>query len=344
MGAISIMKIVIDRNIPFITAPLASLGEVVALPGLEISHDVMADADILLTRTRTRCDAALLDGSRCRFIGTATIGTDHIDLGYCSSHGITVANAPGCNAPAVAQWVLAAAKAHAKAKGTQLTRLSLGVIGAGNVGSILIRWASGLGMRVLVNDPPLMELHPEAYSFSSIADIARECDIISVHTPLTHNGPHPTYHLIDAPFISLLQRKPLILNAARGPVTDTAALTDALRSGTVCAVGIDCWEEEPDIDHTLLEMAAFATPHIAGYSRQGKIRASQMILDALSLHFHLARPLKAVAPDVPPTPVTVTSGMLTYDILADTAQLKARPDLFESLRNNYPLREEPCNM
>lgn len=334
------MKIVVDRNIPFIARPLAELGETLMLPGSEINPAVMADTDVLITRTRTRCDASLLDGSPCRFIGTATIGTDHIDLPYCAARGITVANAPGCNAPAVAQWVLAAILIYNKGV-KPLSSLTIGVIGAGNVGSILIRWAKSLGMRVLVNDPPLMERDPKAHIFSSLADIARECDVITVHTPLLRSGSHPTYHLIDEQFIGSLRRAPLLLNAARGPVTDTRALIAGLRSGAIGAVGIDCWEGEPTISTELLGLATFATPHIAGYSRQGKIRATAMVLDALSAHLGLTTPLRADVPAIAPVPATVTPAMITYDLLADTRALRSAPSAFESLRNDYNLREEP---
>ena len=335
------MKITADRNIPFIERPLRAIGDLVMLPGTEITPEVMADTDILLTRTRTRCNEALLAQSTCSFIGTATIGTDHIDLPYCRERGIAVANAPGCNAPAVAQWVLAAVINYFT-PARRLSDITLGVIGAGHVGSILIRWAEGLGIRVLVNDPPLQETAPDAYNYSTLADIARECDVISVHTPLTRDGRYPSYHLIGSGFISMLRRKPLILNAARGPVTDTRALIEGLDSGLIGAVGIDCWEGEPAIDPILLERAYIATPHIAGYSRQGKIRASEMVLDALSQHLGLTTPLRADAPSIPPVPDTITEEMISYDILADTEALKSAPADFEALRNNYHLREEPC--
>lgn len=335
------MRIIADRNIPFIEKPLRQVGELIMLPGGDITREVMTEADILLTRTRTRCDAALLDGSPCRFIGTATIGTDHIDLPYCAGRGITVANAPGCNAPAVAQWVLAAIISYFTPART-FSGITLGVIGAGHVGSILIRWAGSLGIRVLVNDPPKQEAEPDAYTYSSLEEIARECDVISVHTPLTREGRYPTYHLIDSSFIAGLRRTPLILNAARGPVTDTRALIDGLDKGIIGAVGIDCWEGEPAIDPTLLERAYIATPHIAGYSRQGKIRASEMVLTALSRHLGLPTPLHADAPVIAPVPETVTRDMIAYDILADTETLKSHPADFEQLRNTYHLREEPA--
>ncbi len=283
------MKIIFDRNIPFISKPLSSIGEAIPMTGTEITNETVKDADAIIIRTRTRCDATLLKDSKCRFIGTATIGTDHIDLPYCASRGITVANAPGCNAPAVAQWVLSAISTYL-GDTRSLSDITLGVIGAGNVGSVLIRWAEGLGIKTIVNDPPLQRQSSGSYRFSSLSDIADKCDVITVHTPLTRTGDHPTYHLIDNSFISNLKRRPLILNAARGPVTDTLALINGLESGKISALGIDCWEGEPNINLQLLEQALIATPHIAGYSRQGKIRASQMVLDELSRHLRLDAP------------------------------------------------------
>lgn len=347
------LNIVSDRNIPFIDTPLESIGQVSSLPADKITPEVMADADVLITRTRTRCDASLLEGSPCRFIGTATIGTDHIDLPWCEAHGITVANAPGCNAPAVAQWVLAAIR-DTLPEGRGLDSMTLGVIGAGNVGSILIRWARSLGMRVLVNDPPqqarALTLGSESrFTYSTLAEIARECDVITVHTPLTRDGDYPTYHLIDREFIDTLQRSPMIINAARGPVTDTQALLYGLRSGKISAVAIDCWEGEPAVNTQLLALASIATPHIAGYSREGKTRASQMVLDTLSNFLkvnsflpHDFAGLKADAPALNPIPATITADRIGYPtLLAETATLKADPSRFEHLRNTYPLRPEP---
>lgn len=328
------MKIAIDPNIPFITKPLSSL------PGAVLTHDLtregVHDADILITRTRTRCDASLLDGSKCRFIGTATIGTDHIDLDYCRRAGITVANAPGCNAPAVGQWVLSAVRETGGYEGR-----TLGVIGAGNVGSLLIRWALSIGMKVLVNDPPLQAADPGRYRFSTLDEISAQADIITVHTPLTRSGDCPTYHLIGDGFINTLRRRPLVLNSARGPVTDTAALLRGFEEGRISALGIDCWEGEPHISPELLDAALFATPHIAGYSREGKVRATQMVLDALSEYLGLPERLIADAPMPRPVPEKVAASDITYDIFADTRRLKSDPGTFESQRNHYDLRPEP---
>lgn len=349
------LSVVADSNIPFLTPALSAVGRLTSLPASEITPEVIADTDVLIIRTRTRCDESTLAGSRCRFVGTATIGTDHIDIPWCEAHGITVANAPGCNAPAVAQWVLAAIRETLPAE-RSFEGLTLGVIGAGNVGSILIRWARSLCMRVLVNDPPLQLSAPSRYVYSSLSDIAAEADVITVHTPLTYEGPFPTHHLIDREFVDSLRRAPLVINAARGPVTDSDALLYGLRTGKISAVAIDCWEGEPAINHELLELAAIATPHIAGYSIEGKTRASQMVLDSLGQYLkshqalipeikarELHTLLKADAPALHPIPDTITAGQIDYPtILSDTATLKADPSRFETLRNTYPLRPEPA--
>lgn len=338
------MKIVVDKNIPFIRESLEGLGETMYLKGDAITPDVMRNADILLTRTRTRCDSKLLDDSVCSFIGTATIGTDHIDLDYCRKHGITVRNAPGCNAPAVAQYVLSAVRATLN-DGETLADKTIGIIGVGHVGTIVARWAESLGMKVLLNDPPRFGNDAPGVTLDRIAE---ECDVITIHTPLTRSGKYPTYHLLGNEFLSTLKRKPLVINSARGEVMDTDAIKLALESGQIRAAAIDCWEKEPAIDTGLLEMAVIATPHIAGYSYEGKVRATAMTLEALTKHLSgkgvapapLAIPLK-------PVPETINEEMLGYDIIADTEALKAAggtaalASTFESLRNNYNLRHEP---
>lgn len=338
------MKIVVDKNIPFIQKPLEGLGEIVYLKGDAITPEVMRDADILLTRTRTRCDSRLLDGSRCSFIGTATIGTDHIDLGYCREKGITVANAPGCNAPGVAQYVLSAVKTILKPD-EKFSDKTIGIIGVGNVGSLVKKWAESLGMKVLLNDPPKFG---DSEINTPLDVIAAECDVITVHTPMVKAGEHPTYHLIGSEFLRKVTRKPLLINSARGGVIDTQAVKAALANGTLSAVAIDCWEEEPEIDCDLLENALIATPHIAGYSYEGKVRATQMTLDALADYLASSGiTLPALDIRLNPVPESITPEMLDYDILADTQALKAvnrtpqLPTTFESLRNNYNLRHEP---
>lgn len=351
MGTLD-MKVIIEKNIPFIHGLLDGMATVEYLAPEEITPAAMHDADALITRTRTRCDAALLDGSRCRFIATATIGTDHIDLDYCRAHGITVANAPGCNAPAVAQYVLASiltyreddwrvvGNAVSAGDPDALKGIVLGVVGVGHVGSIVARWAEGLGMRVLRVDPPRVEAEGEA-GFATLVDCAREADIITFHTPFTRNGAHPTFHLADASFFDTLKRRPLIINSARGPIVDNAALVDALDAGKVSGAMIDCWENEPSISPELLSRAFIATPHIAGYSREGKIRATTMALDAFTRHFSLpaVSPAETVDFSVPEHP-SAKSILATYNPLDDTARLRSAPASFETLRNRYDYRPE----
>lgn len=324
------LKIVVEQNVPFLE-PLDEVAEVVRLPYGAITADAVRDADALIVRTRNRCDASLLAGSRVRFIATATIGTDHIDLGWCESHGITVANAPGSNAPGVAQYVFSSLM---RVINRPLASYRIGVVGVGQVGSIVARWARGMNMEVMLCDPPKGMPHSLAY-------LARDADIITFHTPLTHQGPYATRHMADEAFFESLRRAPIIINSARGAVVDNDAWVDALEAGVCGPAIVDCWEGEPDIDRRLLEKASIATPHIAGYSLEGKQRASQMALDALCSHFGLA-PMRISGPEPKPCAPTITpvEALRGYDPLIDTADLKGHPDDFEKLRNTYHLRSE----
>jgi len=337
------MKIIVEKNIPFIKGLLEPYGAVSYLSPEEIDAVAMSDADALVTRTRTRCDASLLDGSKCRFIATATIGTDHIDLDYCRRHGITVANAPGCNAPAVAQYVISSIAYMMAVRGDRrpLDELTLGIVGVGHVGSIVREWAEGLGMNVLLCDPPRAEAEG-GDGFVGLDAIAGLADVVTFHTPMTRRGGHPTYHLADKAFFDRLKRRPMLINSARGPVVDNAALVEALRGGKVGCAAIDCWEGEPSISRELLDLAVVATPHIAGYSRQGKIRATAMAVEAFCRHFGLpvVRPTESVPADIPHAP---TLSMITGSYLpdVDTEALKQSPDRFEQLRNEYAYRNEP---
>ena len=360
------MKIVADSKIPYLEGLLEPVAqEVHYVPGSEINNEVLRDAKVLLTRTRTHCDQSLLEGTAVEFIGTATIGTDHIDLDYCRQHGITVVNAPGCNAPAVAQWTHASILQWLEAQRTPLGHpLTLGIVGVGHVGGIVARWAHQLGYRVLLNDPPLAEelcnvdvhfsspskiegvggsmndcalcIMNSALKNSPLSTLHSKCDIITFHTPLTHEGKYPTWHLCDEQFLNSLQRCKLIINAARGAVCDNEAL---LRwHGDVA---LDCWEGEPNINHELLDKAFVATPHIAGYSLQGKQRGTAMIIEALNRRYGWnIQPVQASTPLKGAEYVTPQSILDSYNPLIDTARLKASPDTFESQRNNYLLRNE----
>lgn len=335
-------NVIIESKIPFIGGILDEHCNVKYLAPEAITAEAMREADALITRTRTRCDRSLLDGSRCRFIATATIGTDHIDLNYCQSNGITVANAPGCNAPAVAQYVMASIIYRQTFRGDNraLSELTIGIVGVGHVGSIVESWSRQLGMRILLCDPPRAE-REGADNFVGLNTIAEEADIITFHTPLTRGGKYPTYHICDAQFLSSTKRCPIIIDSARGAIVDTAALVEAIDKQIVADAIIDCWENEPAISPDLLQRAVVATPHIAGYSREGKIRATSMTLKALCDHFSL--PTLDVAEQVPQTAakcVTAASIMSSYSPELDTIALKSTPDSFESFRNNYNYRLE----
>lgn len=331
------LNIIIESNIPFAQGLLEPYARVSYLPPYLITPETMRQADALITRTRTRCDAALLKESRCSIIASATIGLDHIDTAYCREHGIKVANAPGCNAPAVAQYVLASTIA---AYGTDLSGMTIGIVGVGHVGSIVEQWSRQLGMNVLCCDPPRAEAEGTD-GFVSLGEIAHQADVITFHTPYTRTGEHATHHLCDDGFLGSLRRKPMIINSARGAIVDTPALKDALGTGMVSRAVIDCWEGEPAIDTALLNQAFIATPHIAGYSRQGKIRATQMAVSAVTRHFRLPTPVMAEeVPDGAARHVTAQSIARSYNPLADTDALRTAPQDFEKLRNGYRLRDE----
>ena len=327
------MKIVVENRIPYIQGALEPVARVVYLPAADITPQAVRDADALLVRTRTRCDAALLQGSRVRFIGSATIGTDHIDLDWCCDHGITVCNAPGCNAPAVAQWVFAAIALWLQRSGIATTHgLTLGVIGVGHVGSIVARWAQQLGFNVLLNDPPRGIGVP-------LDELLAISDIVTAHTPLTRDGLWPTWHLLGERELAGMTRCRLLINAARGGIIDEAALQDWQGD-----LALDCWEGEPSLNPDLLHRALVATPHIAGYSIEGKQRGTAMMIEALNHYYgwhlpvpHIAAPAQGAAT------VTLQDILASFDSSPLTASLKSSPTQFEPLRNTYPLRHEVAN-
>ena len=338
------MKVIVDDKIPFIREAIGQIAEEVRyLPGKDFTPEAVRDADALVIRTRTRCDRQLLEGSRVRFIATATIGFDHIDTGYCRQAGIAWANAPGCNAPSVAQYLQSSLLLLAQRHGLELPRLTMGIVGAGNVGSRVAEVARELGMRVLLNDLPRQEREGGA-GFCPLQTLARECDILSFHVPLHREGPYKTFHLADRDFFRSLQRRPFLINTSRGEVVETGALLEALDEGRVADAVIDVWEHEPDISRELLRKVFIGTPHIAGYSADGKANATRMALDALCRFFRI-RAGYTILPPPPPCPhLTARSWeeacLQMYDPRADRDRLLAHPERFEQLRGDYPLRRE----
>jgi len=330
------MKIVVDDKIPYIREKLSVLAdEVIALRGSEISADDVRDADALVVRTRTQCNEQLLGGSHVQFVATATIGFDHIDTAFMQHAGISWTNCPGCNSGSVAQYVECSLLLLAQQQGLRLDQSTLGIVGCGHVGSKVRTVAQRLGMRVLVCDPLL-----DDPAFVSMEVIERESDVITFHVPLTHQGQYATFHLADNVFFRRLQRVPYIINTSRGEVVDGEALLGALSEQHVRDAVIDVWEHEPQISMPLLNRVFIGTPHIAGYSADGKVNADNMVIDALCQHFHLPHPGKITAPELPTDFVYTGNPLELYNPLEDSKKLKNHPQDFELLRNHYPLRRE----
>ena len=337
-------RIVIDDKIPYIRGFAERLGECVYLPGASIGREDVCEADVLIVRTRTRCDRNLLEGSRVRFIATATIGYDHIDTAYLKEAGIAWTNCPGCNASSVAQYVESALLLLHRAGHIDFSRSTIGVVGVGHVGSLVCSRASALGLSVLRCDPPRQRT--EGGYFVSLARLQREADMISFHTPLTYNGEDATYHLASEAFFAGLSKPTVLINTSRGEVVNTPALLHAMDTGKVSQAVIDTWENEPHISPALLQRAFLATPHIAGYSADGKANATRMVLEAVA-HFlgHTEAEFQIEPPSLGLMPEEIPSDpaerkLLLYDPRHDSEALKSHPSDFETFRAAYPLRRE----
>ena len=316
------MQVIIDKGIPFLEGVFPPEIEVLHLSPEEITSQSVRNADALIVRTRTHINRNLLHGSRVRFVATATIGFDHIDQDYCREAGIHWVSCPSCNAQAVCDYVEEAISSMKSGK----TDLTVGIIGYGHVGKLVAKMAQRRGYRVLLSDPPLG-------IGVSLEELAPQCDVLTFHTPLTHDGNHPTFHLCNAHILSLCKPDALIINAARGGVIDEQALITQL-SALNCqlSTAIDCWENEPHLNHQLLQLANLASFHIAGYSIEGKMRASEMCLEAFCKFFSL--PILSINKKVVPLQGDSDSGWLQR--ISD--QLKASPEQFEQLRKQYKLR------
>ena len=329
------MKVVIDNAIPYIKGILEPYAEVLYREGIAFSREDVADADLLIIRTRTRCNASLLDGSSVKMIATATIGFDHIDLEYCQKHGIEVITAQGCNAAGVLQWVAAALALLSRKDGWTPPQRTLGIVGVGHVGRLVEQYARAWGFNVLRCDPPRKER--EGGDFIPLEELLSRSDIVTLHTPLDRT----THHLINDRTMALMHNDAVLINASRGEVVSTQAILNAPQR-----LLIDVWEHEPEINRDLLAKAIVTTPHIAGYSSQGKANATAMVVRAAAKRFSL--PLT----DWYPEQVRITERQdidwqtmcLTIqshcDIEAESQRLKAAPGSFESMRNGYRYREE----
>ena len=344
----TIPYIIADSKIPYLKGVLEPYARIDYLPPEQIDARAVRDADILLIRTRTKCNRALLDKSRCRYIATATIGYDHIDTDYCREQSIEWINCPGCNAASVGQYILSSLLAWSKSSRKPLRQCTIGIVGVGHVGRIVARYARLLGMRVLLNDPPREEAEGAA-EFTPLEEVCREADIITFHTPLTRGGKYPTFHLADARFFDSLAKAPLLINTARGEIIETEALKYALKQQQISAVILDCWENEPHIDKDLLNQALIATPHIAGYSADGKSTATRMIVEAVGRWIGLHIPTQGITPPTPAQPLIDLAGVSTplqkavwdtYNPFDDDLRLRKSPETFEMQRGLYPLRRE----
>ena len=338
------MKIVVDDKIPYIRETICQLAdEVVFLSGAAITAADVKDADVLVVRTRTRCNRQLLEGSKVKLVVTATIGYDHLDTQWLDVAGIHWTNCPGCNSGSVAQYVECSLLLLEQQKGLVLRQSTIGIVGCGHVGSKVKAVAERLGMRVLVCDPPLQKANsqePTANSYVSLDEIERRCDVITFHVPLTREGQYATWHLADDDFFHRLSRVPYIINTSRGEVVDNKALLSAMEERRVRDAIIDVWENEPHPDSLLLEKVFIGTPHIAGYSADGKVNADNMVIDAICQHFSLPHPGLIAPPKLPADFTYSGSPLDLYNPMEDSKKLKAASSRFEQLRNNYPLRRE----
>jgi len=347
------MKIVIDDKIPYIKGALEPFGEVVYLPGPKTTPEIVKDADAIITRTRTICNQQLLEGSSVKFIATATIGYDHIDTEYCAKTGIQWINAPGCNSKSVEQYIASALFVLAEQKGFQLKGKTIGVIGVGQVGSKVAHVCELFGMKVLLNDPPRARTEGSE-KFCSLSEIMKKADIITLHVPLNRKGEDATFHLANLHFFEALVGQPIVINSCRGEVLDTLSAKTALKDGLISGLVIDCWENEPGIDSELLEIVDLATPHIAGYSKDGKANGTNMSIQAVSRFFGLGIDhWQAQQVELPEKTIIELDGwnlsneeilanavLSTYDIRNDDTALRKNPELFEKLRGDYPIRRE----
>lgn len=356
------MKIIADQNIPFVDACFSSVGQVTLVAGRQITPEIVKDADALLVRSITKVNKDLLDGSRIKFVATATIGTEHVDQAYLASNDIGFASAPGSNANSVAEYIVAALLTLGKKNKFRLEGKSIGIVGVGNVGSRVAKKCQALGMNVVLNDPPLQRQTGDP-KYRPLEEVFA-CDFVTVHTPLTKDGPDKTFHLADASFFAAMKDGAVFLNSARGKVPDEAALKTAIQTGKLSGVVLDVWETEPNVDPWLLRQVDLSTPHIAGYSFDGKVAGMTMIYEAFCHHFNVAS--EHTAQDFLPIPETaqirLTDDPLAKDderILHDIVQqiyvinrddfnmreILLQPEAergawFDALRKNYPVRRE----
>ncbi len=354
------MKIVADGNIPFVKECFSSIGEVEVVSGREMTANVVREADVLLVRSVTPVNKKLSAGSKVKFVGTATIGFEHIDVEHLKNNNIGFASASGSNANSVAEFIVGSLLEVGKKHKIKLEGKSIGIIGVGNVGSRVEKKCAALGMKIKLNDPPLQRQMKDK-KYRPIEELF-DCDIITLHTPLTFEGIDKTFHLADDKFFKSLKDGCVFINTSRGAVHETEALKDAISSKKLGAVILDVWEDEPNIDAELLEMVDIGTPHIAGYSLDGKVAGMIMIYKAVCEYFGIKAEydmesflpeakvpqLKVAVKDIDEQEVLRQTVAAVYDIKKDDANLRWMLDrtmgkrgvFFDDLRKNYPVRRE----
>ncbi|WP_428244346.1 4-phosphoerythronate dehydrogenase [Gynuella sp.] len=351
------MKIVADENMPDVETLFGSMAEdIVRLPGRTMKNSDLSDADVLLVRSVTQVNAELLDGTDIFFVGSATIGTDHIDQAYLKSRNIAFHHSPGCNADSVVDYVLAAIMA-VKPAAKRLDELRYGVVGCGNVGGRLARRLERMGLEVLKNDPPLADRQGEG--FASLTDLST-CDVVCLHTPLTKSGQYPTYHLIDEAFINALKPGCVLVNAGRGPVIKESALLSRMQQANDLQLVLDVWETEPAVSPAMLPLTKISTPHIAGYSLDGKLRGTWMLYKALCEHLGKRYQAEQKSMLQLPKPIELGAGLTpeealkqsiaqVYNIYQDSQAMRQAlhegnvsfwAEEFDQLRKDYPVRRE----
>jgi len=347
------IRIIADNKIPYLKGVLEPWAEVSYLPGSQINKDTAKNADALLVRTRTKCNPDLLSGTAVKFIGTATIGFDHIDTHWCDENNVCWTNAPGCNSSSVMQYIASALMNISSESGLSLSRLTIGIIGAGNVGSKVQKLAQSLGLRVLLNDPPRQRKEQNSI-FVDLPELLGKSDIITLHVPLNMGGEDNTFHLFDRDAFRRVKKGSWLINSSRGEVVDTDAIKEALAGEILSGAVLDVWEKEPEIDIPLMHMAFLATPHIAGYSADGKANGTSMVVNELCKFFGIPLidwfPASVPEPEEPllllechgktPEEIARRAVLHTYNIMEDDVRLRFDPSRFEKERENYPLRRE----
>lgn len=331
------MKIIVDQAIPYIQGRFPEGTELLFIPGKDITPADIDDAEAMVVRTRTLCNESLLKNSKIKIIVTATIGTDHIDIPWCESHGITVRNAPGCNAPGVAQYVFASLFKI----GFDPEKDTLGIIGYGHVGSLVADWAKTMGVKILVNDPPRKKSGKKDIEYHSLEYVLKNSDAVTLHVPFISEGDDATSHLIGKKEMDLMKPGAVLVNSSRGGVVDEKAFKEFLSSGKLRGI-VDVWENEPHIDPELVKLVDISTPHIAGYSTEGKKRATRMALEALREEAGIESDISGLE-CMPDKRRKISRTLIenSYDPFSDTRDLKSDITRFEELRNQYEYRHEP---